>query len=114
VTLNTARVPAEAGADDNEAEDETNNQRDGIAGVKGGGTLGLDKETEKGKTKGLGDEGRLLRHYSIQKKTGRLRIGVFRSPKVSWEIQCDSMESFTKDERIPRKMSPSQIQNGAS
>ena len=36
--------------------------------TKGAEIKGITRETEKGKTKGLGDEGRLLRHCSIKKK----------------------------------------------
>ena len=64
--LDTARVPAEAGADQDETEDESDDEGNGVAGVEGSHSLGLEGNSEQGKTEGLG--GKRLSHAIVKKK----------------------------------------------
>jgi hypothetical protein len=71
--LDTARVPAKASADQDETQNQSDNERDGVSGIKGSNTLSLKKKAKEGKAEGLGGEG-LLSHSNNYKTDLKVKI----------------------------------------
>ena len=85
---NTTRVPSEAGADEDETEDEANNERNSITGIEGSNSLGLKGNSQQGKAKGLG--GKRLGHAIEQRRTKKTLKGKLGS---GWPVVVSSTSS---------------------